>query len=117
MACVLDVSVQALESVNPGISNNLTTCETIKAPTAPGGRQPGGGQPGGSGGSNSGGAYINYSGPASNFPNPLQWASYSPLWNQNSRLMKCNDSDSEIALIKKSIEQVARESGVDVRVI
>jgi hypothetical protein len=31
--------------------------------------------------------------------------------------MKFNDSDSEIALIKKSIEQVARESGVDVRVI
>jgi LysM repeat protein len=118
VARVLGVSVQALQSANPGISNNLTIGATIKAPAAPGGGQPGGGDlPGGTGGSQGGGGYVNYSGPASNFPDPSQWASYSTLWSQNVRLMKFNDSDSEIALIKKSIEQVARESGVDVRVI
>jgi LysM repeat protein len=120
VARVLGVSVQDLQSLNPGISNNLTVGETIKAPGAPSGGQPGGGSgdlPGGTGGSSGGGGYVNYSGPASNFPDPSQWASYTALWSSNSRLMKFNDSDSEIALIKKSIEQVARESGVDVRVI
>jgi len=118
VARVLGVSVQDLQSTNPGISNNLTIGETIRSPASSGGGQtPIGDLPGGTGGSNGGGGYINYSGPASSFPDPSQWASYSTLWSQNSRLMKFNDSDSEIALIKKSIEQVARESGVDVRVI
>ncbi|KAJ9609486.1 hypothetical protein H2200_005813 [Cladophialophora chaetospira] len=119
VARVLGVSGQDLQSANPGISNSLTIGENIKAPGGghPGGHPGSGDLPGGTGGSNGGGGYVNYSGPASNFPDPSQWASYSALWAQNSRLMKFNDSDSEIALIKKSIEQVARESGVDVRVI
>ena len=54
---ILGVSVQALQSVNPGISNTLTIGETIKAPTSSGGGHPGGGGdlPGGTGGSNGGG--------------------------------------------------------------
>ncbi|KIY03049.1 uncharacterized protein Z520_01515 [Fonsecaea multimorphosa CBS 102226] len=73
--------------------------------------------PGGSSGGQGGGGYVNYSGPATNFPPTSQWASYSALWNSNSRLMKFNDSDAEIADIKTAIETVARESQVDVRVI
>jgi LysM repeat protein len=119
----LGLSLSALLAANPGIKpENLQIGQVVHLPNKSSGGShangsAGGQLPGGTGGSNGGGGYVNYSGPASNFPNPSQWASYSALWNQNSRLMKFNDSDSEIALIKTAIEQVARESGVDVRVI
>lgn len=63
------------------------------------------------------GGYVNYSGPASHFPDPKQWASWDKLWSDNERLIKYHDSDAEIADIKKSILQVAKESGVDAQVI
>jgi lysozyme len=76
-----------------------------------------GGIPGSTGGSNGGGGYVNYGGPASKFPNPSEWASYSVLWAKNAQLMKYHDSEEEIGHIKSAIEQVAREGGIDVRVI
>ena len=79
--------------------------------------QPNGSIPGSTGGSNGGGGYVNYSGPASNFPAQSEWASYAALWKHNSTLMKLHDSESEIADIKSSIATVARQSGVDVRAI
>lgn len=124
VARVLGVSVAALQSANPGISSSLTINEAIKAPsggappTGPPTSPPKGGDiPGSTGGTPGGGTYEYYSGSASSFPNPSQWARYDVLWASNTRLMKYHDSDSEISLIKTAIETVARESGVDVRVI
>ena len=116
VARVLGISLQSLQSANPGISSEIKINEVIKAPSS-GPTSPGGDIPGSVGGTNGGGGYVQYSGPASNFPDPATWARYDVLWSSNSKLMKFSDSDSEIGLIKSSIERVARESGVDVRVI
>lgn len=108
-------SVEALKEANPGIDPKaLQVGQKIKLPKD---KKEGGGIPGAQGGTNGGGNYVHYSGPASNFPPPEQWASYDALWEQNSRLMKFNSSDSEVALIKSAIEKVATSSRVDVRVI
>jgi LysM repeat protein len=118
VAKVLGVSVKALQALNSGISQDLKLSQVINGPI--GGSPsppPGDSIPGSTGGTNGGGGFVEYGGPASNFPDPSQWQKYPLLWATNSRLMKFNDSDSEIALIKSSIETVARESGVDVRVI
>ncbi|KAI3398920.1 hypothetical protein diail_8243 [Diaporthe ilicicola] len=64
-----------------------------------------------------GNGYVQYGGPASNFPKESEWASWDELWKQNERLIKLHNSDSEVALIKKSIETVAKESGINRRVI
>jgi LysM repeat protein len=118
VASVLGISMQDLQSANPGTSTTLSINETLKAPTGPPTPPPSGSIPGSTGGTSGGGGYVDYSGPASNFPDPSQWASYSVLWASNSQLMTFTpDTASEIALIKTSIEQVASESGVDVRVI
>ncbi|OAP65322.1 hypothetical protein AYL99_01294 [Fonsecaea erecta] len=122
VARILGVTLKDLQSGNPGISSELSINEVIKGPKVSGGRelmvsQLSAGLPGGSGGGNGGGGYVNYSGPASAFPPTSQWASYAALWANNSKLMKYNDSDAEIADIKTAIETVARESQVDVRVI
>lgn len=111
-----NISLQTLEAANPGVNpKNLQTGQVIKLP---GGQQhPPKGIPGSQGGTNGGGDYVKYHGPASGYPSPSQWATYDFLWKQNSRLMKFNDSDSEIAQIHQAIEKVASESGVDVRVI
>lgn len=118
-----NISLEELEAANPGLDpKNLRIGQVIKLP----GKNNGGGDgppnppkgiPGSIGGTNGGGKYVPYHGPASNFPNPSQWATYDFLWKQNSRLMKLHDSDSEIAHIHHAIEKVASESGVDVRVI
>lgn len=101
-------TVEKIQAANPGVDpKKLQVGQVIKLPSSGGG----GGQP------SKGKGYVNYSGPASNFPNPSEWASYDALWKDNERLMKLHDSDSEVALIKKSIETVAKESGVDHRVI
>ncbi|KAI9792777.1 MAG: hypothetical protein M1816_001509 [Peltula sp. TS41687] len=118
VARVLDVSIEGLQALNAGIPQDLKVGEVIKAPvggspTTP----PPDTIPGSTGGTNGGGGYVEYGGPASHFPDPSQWQKYSLLWETNSRLMKFNDSDGEITLIKSAIETVARESGVDVRVI
>ena len=92
-------SVEAIESVNPKVNvNALKVGQIVNVPIT-------------------GNGYVEYAGPASNFPNVLDWASWDKLWTDNLRLMKLHDSDPEIALIKKSIQQVAAESGVDPRVI
>lgn len=64
-----------------------------------------------------GGGYVSYSGPASHFPSPHDWARYEVLWSSNKRLLALHDTPSEIRQIKSSIESVARSAGVDVRVI
>ncbi|KAL8713118.1 MAG: hypothetical protein Q9220_002639 [cf. Caloplaca sp. 1 TL-2023] len=121
-----NTTVAALEAANPGIKP--TALQVGQVIHLPGGgaphKPPTGGPKGGNGhivgatgGTNGGGGYVNYSGPASAFPHENQWASYHALWEQNSRLMKFNDSDAEIADIKSAIEKVSAESGVDVRCI
>jgi LysM repeat protein len=119
VASVLGVSISALQALNNGISQDLTVGEVINAPasSSPPTTPPPESIPGSTGGTNGGGGFVEYGGPASHFPDPSQWQRYSLLWKSNSGLMKFNDSESEIALIKSSIETVARESGVDVRVI
>lgn len=124
-----NISLKELEAANPGLEpKNLHVGQVIKLPgkNKDGGNKGGNhggpqnppkGIPGSHGGANGGGNYVNYHGPASNFPDSSQWATYDFLWKQNSRLMKFNDSDSEIAHIHHAIEKVASESGVDVRVI
>ncbi len=117
------ISLEAIRAANPGI--NPTKLQIGQIINLPDGHQPGnqhplqpnGSIPGSTGGSNGGGGYVNYSGPASNFPHQHEWASFEALWKQNSALMKLHDSDSEIADTKSSIETVARQSGVDVRAI
>jgi len=112
------IGLDALLAANPGVvPKNLHIGQVINLPGAPT-HQPGNGKiPGSEGGSNGGGGYVQYSGPASNFPPQNQWASYSSLWKANTRLMKFHDGDAEIADIKKAIETVSAESGVDVRAI
>lgn len=111
VARVLGISVPELQSTNPGISNDLVINQAISTPA------PSKEIPGSLGGTDGGGCFVDYPGIASRLPQPSLWARYDVLWETNAKLMNCNSSDSEIALIKQSIEQVARESGVDVRVI
>jgi len=97
-------TLEKLQAANPGVDpKKLQVGQVLKLPS--------------SGTPSKGNGYVQYGGPASNFPNPSEWASWDELWKQNERLMKLHDSDSEVALIKKSIETVAKESGVDRRVI
>ncbi|MCJ1251761.1 hypothetical protein MMC30_008999 [Trapelia coarctata] len=115
------VTLGDLLAANPGVVPkdlqlgqviNLRTTHQSLSGTAPSGKIPGS-----EGGRNGGGGYVQYSGSASNFPSQDQWASYSYLWESNSRLMKFHDSYEEISLIKQAVETVAAESGVDVRAI
>ena len=109
-------SVAAIEAANPGVNpSSLHVGQVIKLPGAGGSSPSKGGSP--SGGHSVGGPYVAYSGPASHFPNPSNWASFETLWSQNSTLMALNDSPSEVADIKAAIEKVAPESGIDARVI
>ncbi|KAL8677390.1 MAG: hypothetical protein Q9186_006188 [Xanthomendoza sp. 1 TL-2023] len=121
----LGVSLGDLQAANPGVNPTaLQVGQVIRLPGA-GGNNNGGNPPvtgngsivGGSGGSNGGGGFVAYSGPASNYPNPNQWASYSALWAQNSRLMRFNSSEQEVEFIHQAIETVSASSGVDVRAI
>ena len=105
------VSVDQLEAANPGVNpTNLQVGHDLKIP---GGGEHSNGHPP----VPSGNGYLQYSGPASHFPAQSQWAQYDRLWPENERLMKFHDSDAEIAMIRKSIDTVAHESGVDARVI
>lgn len=115
-------SAEEIEAANPGVDpTDLQIGATIhlpgSAPPASNQPAPSGDLPGGTGGSQGRGGYEEYSGPASNFPDPAQWAEYDVLWEHNSQLMKAHDSDEEIALIKTAIETVALEAGFDVRAI
>jgi LysM repeat protein len=113
VAAAFNITLSEIEAANPGVNpGSLQIGEVINLPTGavanPGTIT--------SSGTSSGG-FVAYSGPASNFPDPSQWATYTALWTQNSSLMSYNDSPSEIALIGQSIPTVAQESGIDPRVI
>lgn len=113
IAAKFNVALAALEAANAGVNpSTLQIGQVINLP-------PGvtGSPSTTTGGSTNTGAFINYSGPASAFPDPSQWASYSSLWQQNSSLMSYNDSANEIALIGSAITTVSQESGIDARVI
>lgn len=100
-------SVDALETANPGIvATHLETGQIITIPGSDAGPGP-----------SSDGEYVTYSGPASAYPDPTQWVSYTKLWMENSRLMKLHDSDDEVAHISSAIQIVSKESGIDERVI
>lgn len=58
-----------------------------------------------------------FQGPASNFPSPDQWKSFSDLWAHNLTTFQVNDSFNEISSIQTSIASIANESGVDPRII
>ena len=114
-------TIAALEAANPGVTpKNLQIGQVIhlpgdKPPSHP--NPPSGDIPGAHGGGNGGGGFVEYSGPASHFPDRSQWASYSALWNQNVPLMKLHDTDEQIKDIKTAIETVARQADFDVRAI
>jgi LysM repeat protein len=116
IAAKFNTTVAALEAANPNVNpSTLQIGQVINLPPGAASSQV---PTGGSGTSPStGGAFVNYSGPASAYPDPSQWATYPFLWQQNSALMSYNDSASEIALIGSSITTVAQESGIDARVI
>lgn len=106
-----NITLQALEAANPGVDPKaLHPGQVLKLPSSS--PQPHHDPPhaGGNG-------YVEYAGPASKFPNSTAWATWDALWTENARLMKFHDSDAEIADIKQAIETVAKESGVDKRVI
>ncbi|MCJ1320293.1 hypothetical protein MMC15_005631 [Xylographa vitiligo] len=113
IASSYSLALNDLLAANPGIDpQDLQIGQAINLPGSSGATKPGS-----QGGSSGDGDYVKYSGPASNFPSPDQWASYAYLWPANERLMKLHDSDTEIGHIKTAIETVAAESGVDVRAI
>jgi LysM repeat protein len=104
------ISLEKLQAANPGVDpTKLQVGQVLKLPSSGGSGSP---QP-----PKGGNGYVQYSGPASHFPKESEWASWDTLWKINERLMKLHDSDSEVALINKSIQTVAKESGVDRRVI
>jgi len=107
IAAKLGTSAQAIQAANPGVNpNTLQVGQVINLPSGIGGGEP-----------RDGPGYVNYSGPASNFPDPSRWASYSTLWAHNSGLMSINDTQGEINSIGQSIQLVASESGIDARAI
>jgi LysM repeat protein len=111
MAASFNTTVAAVEAANPGVNpTTLQIGQIINLPPGVTGGQSTGGTP-------NTGSFINYSGPASSFPDPSQWASYASLWQQNSSLMTYNDNASEITLIGSAITTVSQESGIDARVI
>ena len=63
--------------------------------------------------------YTCYSGPATNFPSPDKWASFSALWNfqVTNSLQPIGDSAEEIGAMHDAIVQVAQAAKVDARVI
>ena len=116
-APVLDVSAQNHQSTNSRVSTDTSMNEILKAPKPFSPRRGGSRIPSSTRGEPGGGPYVQYSGPASKFPPPSKWASYTSLWVSNYHLMKRYNSKAEIAMVKSAIGIVARETGVDVRVI
>lgn len=115
------VSLEALQAANPGINpNTLQVGQVINIPrggSAPAPAPAPAPPPPTNGNIPGARSFVPYSGPASNYPNPNQWANWDTLWNQNLRLMRLHDTEAEIALIRSSILTVSQESGVDRRVI
>ncbi len=120
------ISFDQLSAANLGVAwNNLAVGQVLSIPSA----QAGGGGGGGGGGgwtdpnppddfgTVGGGPLISYSGPTSNFPDPAKWQRWSLMWARNSDVMRINDSPQEVAFIEQAITLVARESGIDRRVV
>ncbi|KAL2070348.1 hypothetical protein VTL71DRAFT_13374 [Oculimacula yallundae] len=117
IATKFNTSVAAIEVANPNVSpTTLQVGQIINLPSGAGSVPDSGNTGGGPAPPNTGG-YVDYSGPASSFPPPSQWASYSTLWAQNSSLMSFSNTPSEIAIIGSSIPLVATSSNLDARVI
>ena len=113
-------SLGELEAANPGVNwNNLQVGETLEIPQTNAGNPGHDSSPPQSGdpGANGDPTIRYYSGPASNFPNPVRWQKFSLMWKRNAGVMGINDSSEQTDLIKKAIEQVAAESGIDKRVV
>ncbi|KAL8671413.1 MAG: hypothetical protein Q9168_004086 [Polycauliona sp. 1 TL-2023] len=122
-----NTSVAELEKANPGI--NPKTLQIGQKINLPGGNNGGSHPPppppsggghgivGAQGGKPGGGGYVNYSGPASAFPNRNDWATYDALWKQNHTLIRFNASEQEAGWIHEAIETVSKSSQVDVRAI
>jgi len=106
IAAKLGTSAQEIQALNPGVNpNDLQIGQVINIPRGGTPYKPGPGE------------FVSYSGPASNFPDPSQWADYSSLWAHNSSLMSLHDSQGEINSISQSIQQVSSDSRIDARAI
>lgn len=57
-----------------------------------------------------------YSGPASNFPSQSTWLTFDGLWELNKGVCELNPDGKE-RIIRNDILQVAKETGVDARLI
>ena len=64
-------------------------------------------------------AYTCYVGPATNFPPPSKWQSFTTLWNfqVTNALQPIGDSAAEIAALHDAIVAVAQTARIDARVI
>jgi LysM repeat protein len=112
------ITFDQLSAANSGVNwNALSIGQILNIPS----RRAGGGEtnpiPGGDSGTDGGGPVRFYSGPASNFPDPANWQRWSLMWARNSGVMRINDSPQEVAYIDQAINTVARESGIERRVI
>lgn len=131
-----DLSVEELQPLNPEIGSgplaedtpvNLPeidgetddgmVVQSVIASPADDASRRGRGIPGSHGGKPGGGGYVQYHGSAAGFPKPSNWATYKYLWGHNSNLMNAHDTKKQIHDIHNSINKVARQSRVDVRVI
>ncbi|KAK2628952.1 hypothetical protein QTJ16_002055 [Diplocarpon rosae] len=112
----LNVDTAGIQSCNPGVKpESLQVGQIINIPDKPPPSRPGGIKH--THAHNRIAGYENLSGPVTNFPHTARWASYEHLLRINERLMLLSSSPNEVAYIKKWIPIVARESGVDPRVI
>lgn len=108
------ISLSALQAANPGVNaSDLQIGHIIHIPDGP--PTPSSPPPSSRKGPPPG--YSDYHGPASNYPDPIQWAEWDKLWARDEKLMKYNTSGKEIEMIRGSIIQASEESGVDKRVI
>ncbi|KAL9114594.1 MAG: hypothetical protein Q9227_001272 [Pyrenula ochraceoflavens] len=59
-----------------------------------------------------------HSGPASNFPPKSNWKDFDHIFEVNKNEMHvAGDTDADVANIKDAVQQVARQTGVEARVI
>lgn len=114
----LGVSFPELEKANPGVNwNALQIGQTLHVPgktAVPALNPP---SQGDNDGTNGGGPVKNYSGPATSFPGWHDWQKWSLMWARNEKVMRINDTPEIVKDIQDAIEQVAKETKIDRRVI